>query len=126
MNLQHKYICLKKNSCAFLCDAGTVLKAHCLHFMFTLVGDPELKLFFNSYDGDSFDSEFHNNCFFEVYQKLSESNIYICLLTSDNLPAQVRGWNTFIETSNVPMIKAIYRIYFYGQYRVQTKMMKYF
>lgn len=98
MNLQHNYVYLKKKKfCALLCDAGTVLKTHCLHFILTLVGDPVLKLFFDSCDGDSFDSEFYHNCFFEVYQKLRENNIYICSLTRDILPAQVKGWNTFIK-----------------------------
>lgn len=97
-----------------MCDAGTVLKTHCLHFILKLVGDPVLKLFFDSYDGDSFDSEFYHNCFFEVFQKLRENNIYICSLTSDSLPAQVKGWKTFLETSTDPMIKAIYRIPCFG------------
>lgn len=34
-----------KKFCALLCDAGTVLKSHCLHFVLTLMGDSVLKIF---------------------------------------------------------------------------------
>ena len=99
-----------KKYCSLLCDAGTVLSSHCLHFILVYLGEPVLKCFFESYDGDSFDSEFYQNCFIDIFEKLEENNIHICSITTDNLPAQVRGWNTFVSTSYYPFINILYRI----------------
>ena len=37
-----------KKFCSLLCDAGTVSKSHCLHFILASLGQPVLKFFFES------------------------------------------------------------------------------
>lgn len=74
------------------------------------MGDSVLKIFFDSFDDDTFDAAFYQRSFFDVWQKLQEFNIHICSITTDNLPAQVRGWEIFQETIDDPFIKAVFRI----------------
>lgn len=99
-----------KKFCALLCDAGAVLKTHCLHFVVTLMGKPVLKIFFDSFDDDVFDTSFYQKSFYKIWEKLQELRIHICSITTDNLPAQVRGWKIFQETIDDLFIKAVLRI----------------
>lgn len=39
----------KKISSNLLCDAGTALKSHCLHFIFTFVNEPIYKKLFDTF-----------------------------------------------------------------------------
>lgn len=41
-------------SCNLLCDAGTALKSHCLHFIFTFVDEPVYKKLFDTFDDSKF------------------------------------------------------------------------
>ena len=72
--------------CSLVCDAGTVLKSHNLHFMIGYFDEPVQKIIYESYTGDTFDSEFYFKCFSDVFLKLQAHSIHICSVTSDNLP----------------------------------------
>ena len=72
--------------------------------------EPVLKMFFDSFDDEVFDSEFYQRAFFNIWQKLKEFNIRICSITTDSLTAQIRGWEIFKETINDPFIKIIFRV----------------
>lgn len=100
----------QKKYCNLLCDAGTVLKSHCLHFILTYVDDPVDKILFDSFDGQIFDANFYRECFAKVFSKCKSNNIYISSITTDNLPAQTLGWENFKETVDDPFIKIVYRI----------------
>lgn len=98
-----------KKFCSILCDAGTVMKNHCLHFVLTCF-DENIRILFHTFDGSSFDSDFYFDCFTQIFEKLSLYNICVCALTTDNLPAQLKAWNTFHSTNDDPFIQAIFRV----------------
>lgn len=100
----------KKSYCVLLCDAGTVLKLHCLHFVIALYDDPINIMLFDTFDGEEFNSEFYSNCFQKVIEKALSLNIHICSITTDNLRAQINGWNTYITTTDSPYLQAMYRV----------------
>ncbi|KAK8841870.1 hypothetical protein M9Y10_026822 [Tritrichomonas musculus] len=104
----------QKKYCNLLCDAGTVQKPHCLHFILMYVDDPVDKILFDSFDGQIFDANFYRECFAKVFSKFESNNIYISSITTDNLPAQTLGWENFKETFDDPFIQIVYRMYCYA------------
>lgn len=100
----------KKLYCALLCDAGTVLKLHCLHFALALCDEPLKIMLFDTFEGKEFNSEFYSNCFQKIIEKALSLDIHICSITTDNLRAQVNGWNTYITTTDSPYLQAMYRV----------------
>ena len=84
------------------------MKAHSLHFELKVMGEPVLKIFFDSFDDDAFNAAFYQRSFYEIWQKLQEFRIHICSITTDNLPAQVRGWEIFQETNDDPFTNFLF------------------
>lgn len=78
-----KYSCL-------LCDVGTEFKCHCFHIILANSKDSKLNILFETYDDDSFDSNFYSKCFRDIFNKMVDNHILICSITMDNLPAQIR------------------------------------
>ena len=93
-----------KFSC-LLCDAGTVLKSHCFHLILVNIQLPKLKILFDTFSGEKFDSNFYKDCFQKSFHKLKENNIQICTLISDSLPAQVRGFHEFSMEFDEPLYR---------------------
>lgn len=104
---KYKYLCL-------LCDAGTVLKLHVLHFMLVRFNDPCDILLFETYDVQNSDSMFYHKCFYDVFKKLDHYNLNVSAITFDKLPAQRQGFNTFQKTSGNPFIEAVLEIPCFG------------
>lgn len=100
----------KKKYCCLLCDAGTVIRSHILHFVIACFYDHTKYLLYDSKNCESNDSEFYFKCFSDVIENLRSDGIEICSITTDSLPAQVSGWNDFISTSEDPLISSLYRI----------------
>lgn len=104
---EHKYTSL-------LCDAGTVLKLHCLHFFIARFHTPIEKLLLQTFDVDNGDSGFYHDCFYRVLQNCDESNIFISSVTFDKLPAQMLGFKQLQSTTNDPFVQAILIIPCFG------------
>lgn len=98
---------------ALLCEAGTVLRLHCLHFYIARFSEPIDKLF-ETFDVKKADSIFYLNCFYEVFQKCDKYNIFVCSVTCDKLPAQTSGFQTFQITSDNPLIESVLKIPCFG------------
>ena len=99
----------QKFSC-LICDAGTVMRSHCLHFMLVCYSQPIKKILLDVFDGPVFDSKYYSACFTNILSQLQENNIEVCAITTDSLPAQVKGWSSFQDSSDDPNIKALFRI----------------
>ena len=103
-----------KHYCSLVCDAGTVLKFHSFHVVLTFFNNPVQKILFESYDNGPFDSGFYYKSFKDVYDKLQMRHIEICSITTDNLQAQISGWELFQKVSDDQLIQSIYRIPCFG------------
>ena len=93
---------------ALLCDAGTVMKLHCLHFIIARFNDPIDKLILIA------DSFFYINSFSQVFQKCDENHLYISAITFDKLPAQSADFLLYQQTSNNPFVESILKIPCFG------------
>lgn len=99
---------------ALLCDAGTVIKLHCLHFIIARFNDPIDKLLLETFEVEDADSLFYMNCFSQVFQKCDENHLYISAITFDKLPAQSAGFLLYQQTSNNPFVESILKIPCFG------------
>ena len=99
---------------ALLCDAGTVVKLHCLHFIIVRFSDPIDKLLLDTFEVQDADSLFYMNCFNQIFQKCERNHLYISAITFDKLPAQSAGFSYFQNTSSDPLIESILKIPCFG------------
>lgn len=99
------------------CDAGTVLKLHCLHFYIVRFNEPIDKLLLDTIDIENGDSMFYLNCFYEIFQKCEKYNLFICSVTCDKLPAQISGFQIFQLTLDNTLREAILKIPCFGLLR---------
>lgn len=93
-----------------ICDAGTVVKSHVLHFMIVSNYNPDMNFLFETYESDKFDSESYFKIFYDVFEKLNQYKIIVCALTIDNLPAQVSGFFQLKTTTENPFIRTVMHI----------------
>ena len=96
----------KKRCANLLVDAGTVLGYKCVHAMLAHPGIDDA-LPFEVYENHNFTQLDYMSFYNDVIKKTQNNNVQVSSVIVDQLPAQIKGLNLFIESSNSTAIKSI-------------------